>query len=129
MGIERVGDKHPFCIGIGCYRRPDVRHKVVFCRASPRVGQMTLPVATSKLVIRDCVPCRVYSNSCNPVSLWTSHGRDVSVPVPECLSFHQHLSAKRPTHEAPVLGDKVYTQLARIAESSLHSRPYESTKI
>ena len=30
MGVELVGDKHPFYIWISCYRRTDVGHKVVF---------------------------------------------------------------------------------------------------
>ena len=39
-------------------------------RVSPRVGLITLPVATSKLAINVCVPCRAYSNSIrsNPIT-------------------------------------------------------------
>ena len=64
MGIELIHDKDPLTFWVLCKGLLDVRLKIFLC-SCPRdkVGAITCPVATSKLPIKQQVPCLLYSNS------------------------------------------------------------------
>ena len=64
VGIEIVGNEMPFANQRSPFQRElNMLKKSASFRVSPPETVAILPVATSKLTMKDNVPCRIYSNS------------------------------------------------------------------
>ena len=62
MRVELIGDEDPGGLWIDLDGL-DGAAKSVSVRVGPMLGVTTCPLATSRLAIKLCVPCRSYSNS------------------------------------------------------------------